>query len=139
METKEKNFEQDIETYLLNEGGYIKGDQSTYDKKRAIDMPVLLQFIQNTQPKVWQRYVNLYGDKSSDQLYKVFQSDVANYGLVHVLRNGVKDRGVAIKFCYFKPRSASQSGLAIGTTPHPSMHRRSHIHDNTTHCYWCFR
>lgn len=28
MQTKEKNFEQDIETYLLNEGGYIKGDQS---------------------------------------------------------------------------------------------------------------
>lgn len=102
---KEKNFEQDIETYLLNEGGYIKGDQSTYDKKRAIDMPVLLQFIQHTQPKVWQRYVNLYGEKSSDQLYKVFQTDVANYGLVHVLRNGIKDRGVAIKFCYFKPSS----------------------------------
>lgn len=102
---KEKNFEQDIETYLLNEGGYIKGDQSTYDKKRAIDMPVLLQFIQNTQPKVWQRYVNLYGEKSSDQLYKVFQQDVANYGLVHVLRNGIKDRGVAIRFCYFKPSS----------------------------------
>lgn len=105
METKEKNFEQDIETFLLNEGGYIKGDQSTYDKKRAIDMPVLLQFIQATQPKVWQRYKNLYGDKSADQLYKVFQSDVANYGLIHVLRNGIKDRGVAIKFCYFKPSS----------------------------------
>lgn len=102
---KEKNFEQDIETYLLNEGGYIKGNQSTYDKKRAIDMPTLLQFIQSTQPKVWQRYVNLYGEKSSDQLYKVFQQDVANYGLVHVLRNGIKDRGVAIKFCYFKPSS----------------------------------
>lgn len=105
METKEKNFEADIEHYLLNEGGYVKGDQSTYDKKRAIDMPVLLQFIQNTQPKVWQRYVNLYGDKSADQLYKVFQSDVAHYGLIHVLRNGVKDRGVAIRFCYFQPSS----------------------------------
>ena len=105
METKEKNFEADIEHYLLNYGGYVKGDQSTYDKKRAIDMPVLLQFIQNTQPKVWQRYLNLYGDKSTDQLYKVFQSDVAQYGLVHVLRNGIKDRGVAIRFCYFQPSS----------------------------------
>ena len=102
---KEKNFEADIEHYLLNEGGYVKGDQSTYDKKRAIDMPVLLQFIQTTQPKVWQRYLNLYGDKSADQLYKVFQADVAHYGLIHVLRNGIKDRGVAIKFCYFKPSS----------------------------------
>lgn len=33
MQTKEKNFEQDIETYLLNEGGYIKGDQSREHNK----------------------------------------------------------------------------------------------------------
>ena len=25
METKEKNLEQDIESWLLNEGGYVKG------------------------------------------------------------------------------------------------------------------
>jgi type I restriction enzyme R subunit len=41
METKEKNFEADIEQYLLNEGGYIKGTMDGYDKKRAINMPVL--------------------------------------------------------------------------------------------------
>ena len=45
METKEKNFEQDIESWLLSEGGYVKGNMWTYDKKRAIDMPVLIQFI----------------------------------------------------------------------------------------------
>ena len=45
METKEKNFEQDIESWLLNEGGYVKGTMATYDKKRAIDMPVLISFL----------------------------------------------------------------------------------------------
>ena len=29
---KEKNFEADIEQYLLTEGGYTKGNQATYDK-----------------------------------------------------------------------------------------------------------
>ena len=29
METKEKNFEQDIESWLLNEGGYVKGNMWT--------------------------------------------------------------------------------------------------------------
>lgn len=38
---KEKNFEADIERYLITKGGYIKGNQDTYDKDRAIDMPVL--------------------------------------------------------------------------------------------------
>jgi len=42
METKEKNLEQDIESWLLNEGGYVKGTMATYDKKRAIDMPACL-------------------------------------------------------------------------------------------------
>ena len=51
METKEKNFEQDIESWLLTEGGYVKGTMATYDKRRAIDMPVLIQFIEVTQHK----------------------------------------------------------------------------------------
>lgn len=51
MQTKEKNFENDIEAYLLNYGGYEKGNQHTYDKIKVIDMPVLLLFIEKTQPK----------------------------------------------------------------------------------------
>ena len=68
METKEKNFENDIEAYLLQYGGYVKGNQNTYDKERAIDMPVLLSFIETTQPKVWKRYQNVYGEKAERQL-----------------------------------------------------------------------
>ncbi len=105
MQTKEKNFEQDIEQYLLSEGGYVKGTMAKYDKKRAIDMPVMIQFIEATQPKQWARYQNIYGDKAEAQLYKVFQHDVSKYGLIHVLRNGIKDRGVGIKFVYFAPAS----------------------------------
>ena len=52
METKEKNFESDIESYLLSHG-YVKGNQDTYDKVKAIDMSVLVSFIEKTQPKVW--------------------------------------------------------------------------------------
>ena len=105
METKEKNFEQDIETCLLNEGGYVKGNQSTYDKAHAIDMPVLISFIEKTQPKVWKRYQNIYGEKSEKQLYNIFQQNVEADGLIHVLRYGVKDRGVQIRFAYFAPAS----------------------------------
>lgn len=105
MNTKEKDFEADIESYLLEEGGYVKGNQDTYDKTRAIDMPVLISFIEATQPKVWQRYKNVYGEKSERQLYQIFQQNVDDNGLIHVLRNGVKDRGMEIRFAYFKPAS----------------------------------
>lgn len=104
METKEKNFENDIESYLLSHG-YVKGNQDTYDKSRAIDMPVLMSFIQTTQPKMWQRYVNVYGEKAEKQLYSIFQQNVEQNGLVHVLRYGVKDRGMDLRFAYFAPAS----------------------------------
>lgn len=35
METKEKNLEQDIESWLLNEGGYVKGTFSLIRVIRA--------------------------------------------------------------------------------------------------------
>ena len=104
MQTKEKNFENDIEAYLLS-NGYVKGNQSTYDKSKAIDMPVLISFIQATQPKMWQRYQNVYGDKAEKQLYTIFQQNVEQNGLVHVLRYGVKDRGMELRFAYFAPAS----------------------------------
>ena len=105
MDTTEKRFENDIEMFLLTQGGYAKGNQDTYNKEKAIDMPVLISFIEKTQSKVWQRYVNVYGEKAESQLYKVFQADVARYGLIHVLRMGIKDRGINIRFCYFAPAS----------------------------------
>ena len=104
METKEKNLENDIESHLLS-NGYVKGNQLTYDKNRAIDMPVLISFIKATQPKMWQRYVNAYGEKAEKQLYTIFQQNVEQNGLVHVLRNGVKDRGMELRFAYFAPSS----------------------------------
>ena len=105
METKEKNFENDIEAYLLSHG-YRKGTMATYDKQRAIDMPVLVEFIQATQPKMWQRYQNVYGDKAEKQLYTIFQQNVEQNGLVSVLRYGVKDRGMELRFAYFAPASS---------------------------------
>ena len=110
METKEKNFERDIESCLLDHG-YVKGSQETYDKARAIDMPVLISFIQTSQPKMWRRYQNVYGEKAEKQLYTVFQQNVLQNGLVHVLRNGVKDRGMEIRFAYFAPASGLNEEL----------------------------
>ena len=108
---KEKNFEADIERYLITEGGYIKGSQDTYDKERAIDMPVLISFIEKTQPKQWKRYVTKYGDKAERQLYRVFQDDVTRYGLIYVLRKGISDVGINIRFCYFAPASSLNDEL----------------------------
>ncbi len=105
MDYKEKRFEQDIESYLINYGGYEKGDMSTYDKEKAIDMNTLLTFIKSTQPKQWERYEKIYIEKSEESLYKRFDESVKMHGLLNVLRNGIIDRGVKFKLVFFKPET----------------------------------
>ena len=105
MEYKEKRFEDDIETYLLDHGGYTKGDQSTYERYKALDMPKLIDFIKATQPKQWERYVRNYKDEAEKKLYKRFNEEVETNGLIHVLRYGINDRGVKINIAYFRPET----------------------------------
>lgn len=105
QDLKERNFEADIERWLINEGGYTKGDQKTYDKERAIDMATLTKFIEQTQPKQWDRYQRKYGSNAESRLYQVFQEHVVRYGLIWVLRNGIDDLGIKLKVCYFRPAS----------------------------------
>ena len=46
---KERNFEEDIEQWLLEKGDYERGFQMTYHKDAAIDLTVLQVFISETQ------------------------------------------------------------------------------------------
>ncbi len=105
MEYKEKRFEEDIENYLLTSGGYIKGNQLTYDRSKAVDMVKLIEFIQATQPKQWDRYIKTYKEEAEKKLYKRFNEEVETNGLLHVLRNGINDKGVMLKIAYFRPES----------------------------------
>ena len=106
MEYKEIRFEEDIETYLLNHGGYEKGNMATYDKEKAIDMETFLRFIQTSQPKEWERYEKIYREKSEEAIYKRFDESVKMHGLLSVLRDGVTDRGIRFRFAFFKPESS---------------------------------
>ena len=69
----EKNFEADIEQYLLTKGGYTKGSQATYDKEKAIDLDTLIRFVKDSQPKAWERFERKYGNSAKTQLYKTIQ------------------------------------------------------------------
>ena len=106
MDIKERRFEEDIESYLLTAGGYTKGSDATYDKEKALDLSKLIKYIEATQPREWERYQKIYGSDSIRKLYKRFEESVDMHGLLHVLRHGIEDRGVKIKFASFKPETA---------------------------------
>lgn len=107
LENKERRFEQDIETSLITYGGWQKilFTKSNYDATKGLDLDQLLSFIEATQPKQWARYQKIYQENSREKFFKRFNEEVNTHGLLHVLKNGIKDRGVSLKVIYFKPVS----------------------------------
>ena len=116
MDLSEKRFEQDIESFLISEQGgyeqfsYVNPDghrihKYVYDKDKGLYLEVLVNFILKTQPKQWERYVKYYGEDAPEKLYRRLEDSIAEHGLVYVLKNGIKDMGIDIKVCYFKPES----------------------------------
>ena len=68
IDTSEKRFESDIETFLLSaKGGYTKLASEDFDRKKGLFFNTLLQFIQTTQPKMWKRYENIYANGNPEQ------------------------------------------------------------------------
>ena len=104
MDTSEKRFEQDIETYFLNHG-FRKVLPSTYDKEKMLFSDVLEEFVSTTQPKAWARYTKLYGASAVDKLTRRVNTAISESNVLDVLKKGIKDMGIEIKLCYFQPSS----------------------------------
>lgn len=108
LENKEERFERDIETSLTNEGGWesVTFKDTNYDTLSGLDVSLLLSFIQETQPKAWKRYAMIYREDAEMKFVKRFNEEVNAHGLLHVLRKGIRDRGVTLKVIYFRPVSS---------------------------------
>ena len=100
-ETTEKRFESDIHAAMLQEGYTVNSDH--YDAKNAIYLDTLVRFVQTTQPKSWQRFELQSG--TPEKFANAFQNAVEMDGLLSVLRNGFKHRGIPFRVCYFQPES----------------------------------
>ena len=106
FDVKEKRFEQDIEEYLITEGGYEKGNPSSFNRSLALDTGTFVSFIKNSQPKKWERYVRIYGADSEKQIVERFCREVKMVGLLRVLRKGFTDRGITFQVVFWKPETS---------------------------------
>lgn len=130
-QTKEKNLEEDIESFLCSpEGGFFKCDDrhsllyvedGTYQmvgggymehRDRALDAATLVNFIQTTQPKAWDRFERMCNSDSTAKFAKVFNDAVDRLGMVAVLKHGFKHRGIPFKVVFFKPESGLNESVA---------------------------
>lgn len=105
FETIEKRFEQDIETSMMADG-WLKGDPKVFDRKNALDVDTLVKFVSTSQPKEWEKYSKIYGAATVKKLVERFSKAAHENGLLHVLRHGITDRGIKLRFVFWKPETS---------------------------------
>ena len=105
MIENEKQFEANIEEYLITAGGFAKATDAGYDPTMALDIHTLVDFIKATQPIMWQRFEKQCNSDPYKKFYKCFEDAVQADGMLSVLRHGFKHRGMDFRVCYFKPES----------------------------------
>ena len=103
--TNENAFEEAIEHSLLENGGYIKGDNENYNRELAMDTSVLFKFIKNTQQEQWDKLASIHGNETENKFLYRLNQELDNRGMLDVLRNGITDYGAKFNLAYFKPIS----------------------------------
>ena len=118
MPDNEKQFEMDIESFLIStkggwqkatDAGYKTGFQYDVDgsiiENYALDIETLCAFVKNTQPVTWALFEKRCKSDPQKKFYKAFQNAVDMDGLINVLRHGFKHRGQEFKVIFFKPET----------------------------------
>ncbi|MBE7005934.1 MAG: type I restriction endonuclease subunit R [Ruminococcaceae bacterium] len=118
MPDNEKQFETDIESFLISEkGGWYKANDAGYRtgfrcdsegifiENWALDIDTLCSFVKNTQPVAWNLFEKRCKSDPQAKFYRAFQNAVDMDGLINVLRHGFKHRGQEFRVIYFKPET----------------------------------
>ena len=103
--TKESGFEEFIEQQLVSLHKYRSRPSSSYNKDLCMDTELVLEFIQTTQKDSWNKLVEQYGGDVANRFLARLDEELLSRGLLSVLREGVKDRGVNIRLAYWKPEN----------------------------------
>lgn len=91
MVHNEAAFESAIESHLLSQGGYIKGIPSDFSRETALHINTVFSFIQDTQPKEWDKLYKIHGTATEDKFLSRLCKELDNRGTLDVLRKGITD------------------------------------------------
>jgi len=77
-----------------------------YDRKRALDVGLVVQFLRTTQQDAWKKLEEHYAGSAEETLLTQLAKNLDSRGTLDVLRNGLKIvPGIVFALCYFRPAS----------------------------------
>lgn len=136
MKIDERLFEDAIEQFLLEHGGWLRSSPSNFDPVLGLDTYELFTFISTTQIKAWNSLLARYGnnpDAAQRGFSKRLATELDNRGTVDVLRHGVVDLGITIKLAFFKPaHSLTPELLALYAANRVTVTRQLGFDPNST-------
>jgi type I restriction enzyme R subunit len=102
----EQAFEQAIENSLLTHGGYVKGDNTNFNKQYAVDKKYLFQYLKTSQPNQWEKLRGIHNSNIENKILYRLNQEMENRGMLDVIRNGFTDNGVKFRMAFFKPETS---------------------------------
>ncbi|MFF7337585.1 type I restriction endonuclease subunit R [Streptomyces sp. NPDC008163] len=101
----------------MTERGWREARPEAYQADLGLDTDELYTFLGESQPREWAELLAVYG-KDPDAARRGFaqrlDKAVGEDGLLNVLRNGVKDRGVRLRVACFKPNLVADDSVLDG-------------------------
>jgi type I restriction enzyme R subunit len=93
-------------------GGYRQRSDADFDKATLLLGKDTLDFVMTTQPESWERLSEHHGADVKTKFLKRVASEVEKHGLLHALREGVKDSGCKFALAFYPPASGLNAETA---------------------------
>jgi type I restriction enzyme R subunit len=105
---KERVLQDHLIDQLVSEKHYERRDPvRDYDRALAMDKPLVLRFLRNTQPGEWSKLKTQYTASAEETFFTQLAKALKDRGLLDVLRQGIKIvPGIKFSLCFFQPASA---------------------------------
>jgi type I restriction enzyme R subunit len=102
---QEIHFESDIVAHLTAHG-WLEGDPATYDRDLALYPEDVFTWVQETQPKTWEKLKAAKNAGAEAALLARLAQVLDTDGSLSVLRHGFKDVSTKFDMCQFRPAQA---------------------------------
>lgn len=100
----EATFEGAIVEHLCS-NGWQQGNANDYNAATALNEKTVLQFIQQSQNKEWEKLKQHYKEETESKFIQRLFKEMDLRGTLDVIRHGINDSGCKFKLAYFQPDS----------------------------------
>jgi len=98
----EATFEDNI-CSTLDDHGYERKYNESFNKKTALMESELIEFIRKSQPKVWKKLHDIYGEETEKRIIERITDQITSRGMIDVIRHGVEGYGQKIEVAIPEP------------------------------------